>query len=116
MEQHAYLYKSNGGKAIGWINEKQESDKKLQIDDTDGDIIVYVLKVTGTAISCTTDTVVAKASWASKLLTIFLKYSGKDVCDIGTVEQGSKDVNLQVNHVIPLTDAINLRQLVNSVI
>lgn len=113
LEKHAYLYKSNGGKAIGWINEKQASDKTLQISDTDGDIILYVVKATANVISHCTDDVVVEASWASKVLSIFLKYIGKEVCDIGIVEQPSKDAN--TNNAIPLPDAITLRQLVDSV-
>ena len=47
VEENAHLYRSNGGKAIGWVDKKQESDRELlNIDNTDGDVVLYVVKAT----------------------------------------------------------------------
>ena len=45
-EKCAYLYPSNGGKAIGWVNDKLESDKDLNVNDVTNDVVLYVVKVT----------------------------------------------------------------------
>ena len=45
-ERCAYLYPSNGGKAIGWVNDKLESDKHLNVNDVTNDVVLYVVKVT----------------------------------------------------------------------
>ena len=51
VEENAHLYRSNGGKAIRWMNEKQESYRELRnIDDTDGNVVLYVVKATRRAL------------------------------------------------------------------
>jgi hypothetical protein len=45
-EKNAFLYRSNGGKAIGWVNDKLPDDKDLNISDTSNDVVVYVVKAT----------------------------------------------------------------------
>ncbi len=44
--QHGYLYRSNGGKAVGWVNDKLHSDKDLNVSDITNDIVLYIVKVT----------------------------------------------------------------------
>ena len=46
-EGSVFLYPSNGGKSIGWINELDDSEKKsLDINSTAKDVALYVVKVT----------------------------------------------------------------------
>ncbi len=46
QERCAYFYGSNGGKAIGWVNDKLDSDKNLDVSDVTNDVVLYVVKVT----------------------------------------------------------------------
>mmetsp|Transcript_9498 Transcript_9498/g.13966 ORF Transcript_9498/g.13966 Transcript_9498/m.13966 type:complete len:287 (-) Transcript_9498:159-1019(-) len=82
----AYLYRSNGGRAIGWINEKLESDRDLNVNDERMDVVVYVVKATlecvrnhqekesNRMMKNTTD------AWSTSILEVFESYSsGKEV-------------------------------------
>ena len=79
METQAYLYKSNGGKALGWVNEKQELDKKMQLDLPNGDAVLYVIKATNKAMSYSQNDC-DEVSWSSQAIKIFQKYIGKELC------------------------------------
>ena len=45
-EKCGYVYRSNGGKAIGFVNESLEGDADFNVSDTSNDIILLIVKVT----------------------------------------------------------------------
>ena len=45
-EKRGYFYRSNGGKALGWVNENIPCDNTLNIGDTDNDVVVFMIKAT----------------------------------------------------------------------
>jgi len=74
----AYLYKSNGGKAIGWVNDKQESDAKLNISDTSMDVVIYAIKATEASIKSESEENASSSPskpsrWAAAVVELFQK-------------------------------------------
>jgi len=110
LENRGYIYWSNGGKAIGWINKKQESDKRLKVSDTAGDVVLYVIKATIDVVSQWSGNMDGD-SWISKVLNIFQKYLQKG-SNSKLTEQESRT---EEEELIP-SDSFTLFQLVlNSV-
>ena len=93
-----YLYKSNGGKAIGWVNEKTKSDQGRNVSDTSADVVLYVIKATKETVeSANTQESVDGSTWEGKVLHIFQKYIAiEDSFDVRESNQvyNSKDSRL----------------------
>jgi len=104
------------------VNQKQQTDNKFNIDDTDNDIVLYVLKATNNALALVnkTDTNAEheqqpqrqQHSWTYKLKTIFNKHIGDNVSNIENLEYGSDNVG----NMLSTDDNISIRQLLNTVI
>lgn len=77
-ECSAFFKKSNGGKSIGWMNERIDKDK-----DTENDVVIYVVKATEAAIeSCSAANGPIETSvWASSIIQLFQKYLPKETAD-----------------------------------
>lgn len=108
VETHAYLYCSNGGKAIGWVNEKQELDKSLHIDDTNSDVVLYVVKVTNKAIAHCLKTSIDEAPWTLQVKQIFQKHLGEKRCD------NNDEATSGITNALPAQDAVAIRHLVDT--
>lgn len=74
--EYGYFYKSNGGKAIGWVNEKTKSDEGRNVSDTSADVVLYVIKATKETVeSANTEESMDESTWGGKVLHIFQKYT-----------------------------------------
>jgi hypothetical protein len=85
-----YFYPSNGGKAIGWINEKMDEDEKIEVSETIHDVVLYTIKITNDMLeqlkesqnSFTEDTSERyrpMPKWVCDILEIGAKYLAKSI-------------------------------------
>lgn len=126
-ETSAYLYRSNGGKAIGWINEKMESDQGRNVSDVTADVVAYVIKAPKDALD-SHDTILHShdenlrdLNWEDKVLHIFYKS-----LEMGRPKTSMEDSNVEVttpadakmrsHYTIPTEDVETLKDIVSSLI
>jgi hypothetical protein len=71
-EGSVFLKRSNGGKAIGWINEGKDKNK----DNAESDVVYYAIKATESSIKSTSavGTTFGTSDWASSIIHLFQKY------------------------------------------
>lgn len=81
----AFFLKSNGGNAVGWINDKLECDKEV---DEKKNIVLYNFKATESAIKEVADGIHTSSSTqsgtTSTILLLLHKYLNNGVEDLGS--------------------------------
>lgn len=80
----AIFYKSNGGKALGWLNELQEEDKQLDAADDSMNIIIYTVKATDSALEVASSSCKGNVeeSRLPRIFSLFQKYLNIDSTEV----------------------------------
>ena len=83
-EGGAIFYKSNGGKAIGWLNEIQDADKNLDAADESMNAIIYTVKATDSALEIASSSCQGNVedSRLPRILSLFQKYLSLDSTEV----------------------------------
>jgi len=82
-EGGAIFYKSNGGKAIGWLNEIQDADKNLDAADDSMHVIIYTVKATDSALEVASSSCKGNVETPLPLLlSLFQKYLNIDSTEV----------------------------------
>lgn len=83
-EGGAIFFKSNGGKALGWLNEIQDADKNLDAADESMNVIIYTVKATDSALEIASSSCQGNVeeSRLPRILSLFQKYLSIDSTEV----------------------------------
>ena len=83
-EGGAIFFKSNGGKALGWLNEIQDEDKNLDAADESMNVIIYTVKATDSALEIASSSCQGNVeeSRLPRILSLFQKYLSIEVTEV----------------------------------
>jgi len=83
-EGGAIFFKSNGGKALGWLNEIQDEDKNLDAADESMNVIIYTVKATDSALEIASSSCQGNVeeSRLPRILSLFQKYLSIDSTEV----------------------------------
>lgn len=131
IENHGYFYKSNGGKAIGWVNDKLPDDKDLNIGDTSNDVVLYIIKATDEMLDqgkekgndCEHQSQISNSAtiptWVHDILKLMATYVCKQACDEKKDKNEAQTNSSSANNIgkrIALEEVKALRQLIGPLI